>query len=208
LAIIVDKEQKKIDIALACKDLIVQDGMQDLTVSAVAKSAGIGKGTFYEYFESKEDLLFTLVENLMSIHNVEVERRLSGVQDTKEKIKIFVGFFYEDDKEELRKLYRMFMGISSLQPTDEMMEFQTKCFDYYLSWFEELIEQGVKNMEIVPESVKMAKGMFATAKGMFLVSETTNSVQDLEKELDIYFDTLFELLATKEDYSSKRIEND
>jgi len=198
LAIIVNKEQKKIDIALACKDLIVQGGMQDLTVSAVAKSAGIGKGTFYEYFESKEDLLFTLVENLMSVHNVEVEQRLSGVEEIKKKIKVFVGFFYEDDKEELRKLYRMFMAISSLQPTDEMMKFQTKCFDYYLSWFKELIEQGVKNMEIVPESTKMAKGMFATAKGMFLASETTNSVQDLEKELDIYFDTLFKLLEKKE----------
>ncbi|HHD75009.1 MAG TPA: TetR/AcrR family transcriptional regulator [Nitratifractor sp.] len=73
LAIVVDKEQKRRDIALACKDVIIKSGVQEPTIATLAKSAGIGKGTFYEYFKSKDELLFELVHILMEEHNASLQ---------------------------------------------------------------------------------------------------------------------------------------
>ena len=57
---IVDKEQKRREIALSCSNLIHEIGIRKLTVAQVAKTAGIGKGTIYEYFENKDDIVLKL----------------------------------------------------------------------------------------------------------------------------------------------------
>jgi len=96
LAIIVDKEQKRKDIALSCKELILENGINNLTVSQVAKSAGIGKGTVYEYFKNKDEIVFELVNVLMQEHNEIKEKKLLDVTSTKAKAKVFFDFFYND----------------------------------------------------------------------------------------------------------------
>ena len=56
MAIIVDKEKKRSDIACSCMEILLQYGIKNLTISQIAKTAGVGKGTIYEYFENKEDI--------------------------------------------------------------------------------------------------------------------------------------------------------
>ena len=197
MAIIVDKTQKRKDIALSAKEIILEKGIQNLTISAIAKEAGIGKGTFYEYFKSKEDLLFELVEILMHTHNKRIETELETAQSTAERIKIFSNFFYDEKSSDLRRLYKMFTGISLLSPQEEMTRFQTECFDYYYTWFERIIEEGIAGKELAPAARQMTGAMFATAKGMFIISQTTNRNRDLKEEIHAYVDTLMALLRCK-----------
>jgi AcrR family transcriptional regulator len=197
MPIVIDKAQKKQDIALACKDLILKEGIADLTISTITKEAGIGKGTFYEYFHSKEEMLFELVNVLMHRYNVSQEAKLSQCCDTQEKLKCFASFFYEDESVELRQLYTMFTGVSLLSSHEEMIAFQTECFDYYYHWFERLIDEGIASGEVIPQTRQMAKGLFAMAKGMFLISETTHAIDDLRSEIEHFVDSVFEFV-TKE----------
>ena len=195
MAIIVDKEQKRRDIALSAKEMVLEKGIQNLTISAIAKEAGIGKGTFYEYFKSKEELLFELVEILMHAHNKRIEAELETAQSTAERIKIFSNFFYDEKSSDLRRLYKMFTGISLLSPHEEMKAFQTECFDYYYAWFERIIEEGINGKELDPAARQMTGAMFATATGMFIISQTTNRNRDLKREIHSYVDTLMRLLT-------------
>ncbi|MFR4007908.1 MAG: TetR/AcrR family transcriptional regulator [Christensenellales bacterium] len=48
---------KKLRILQATQKLITQQGYEHLTISRIAQECGIGKGTVYEYFDSKEALL-------------------------------------------------------------------------------------------------------------------------------------------------------
>ena len=48
---------KKLRILQATQKLITRQGYEHLTISRIAKECGIGKGTVYEYFDSKEALL-------------------------------------------------------------------------------------------------------------------------------------------------------
>ncbi len=61
MAIIVNKEEKRRNIALACRELLLKHGINSLTIAQIAKTAGVGKGTMYEYFENKEDIVFEII---------------------------------------------------------------------------------------------------------------------------------------------------
>ncbi|MEA2091887.1 MAG: TetR/AcrR family transcriptional regulator [Campylobacterota bacterium] len=197
MAIIVDKVQKRKDIALACKEIFFKHGINDLTISQIAKTAGVGKGTIYDYFKNKEDIVFEIVNILIQERNVIIEKRMSELIITKDKIKLFSSFFYSDEDIELRQLYKEFVSISLSSPDEKMIEFQTKCFELHYNWFEQIIRDGVDNGEIIAESIGLTKGMFVTAEGMFIASSATNSIGDVQKEINNYIDAIFELIEVK-----------
>ena len=197
MPIIVDKEQKRKDIALSCKELFVLHGIKDLTISQLAKTAGVGKGTVYEYFKNKEDIVFEILNILMLEHNVHKEKELSSISSTKEKIKLFFNFFYSKKDEELRTLYKEFISIALVNPNEEMIDFQTTCFENYYQWFEEILQEGIDTGEVIPHSIHFAKGLFATGEGLFIASVATKAIPDVEKELNLYIDTLFTLIEVK-----------
>ncbi|MBU1659095.1 TetR/AcrR family transcriptional regulator [bacterium] len=197
MAIIVDKVQKRKDIALACVELFTQSGINGLTISQVAKTAGIGKGTVYEYFLNKEDIVFEILNVLMLRHNEAKIKKLSHVTSTKEKLKIFFDFFHNENDRELRQIYKEFISINLSNPNADMIEFQTKCFNTYHTWVEEIVQAGIRNNEILPQATKLVKGLFALTEGMFISSVSTNAIDDLEKEINDYIDALFELIEVK-----------
>ena len=57
------REQKKRDtrqtIRNAALDLAIENGLENLTVEAIAQTAGVSPRTFFNYFPSKEDALVT-----------------------------------------------------------------------------------------------------------------------------------------------------
>jgi len=61
LAIIVDKVKKRRDIALNCSDLLLARGIKNLTIAQIAKTAKVAKGSIYDYFENKEDIVFGII---------------------------------------------------------------------------------------------------------------------------------------------------
>ncbi|PKM83268.1 MAG: TetR/AcrR family transcriptional regulator [Firmicutes bacterium HGW-Firmicutes-14] len=51
---------KKADIFKAGRELFYDKGFKDTNISQVAKAAGIGVGTFYNYYSSKEELFIEI----------------------------------------------------------------------------------------------------------------------------------------------------
>ena len=62
---IVDKETKRLEIAAVAGALFGKYGFDKVTIDDVAKSAGIGKGTVYEYFNNKDELIHGAFELIM-----------------------------------------------------------------------------------------------------------------------------------------------
>jgi len=61
------KTQKAIDthnaIVEAAAKLFVKKGVSAVTISSIVKEAGVAKGTFYLYFESKDDLVWHFIDH-------------------------------------------------------------------------------------------------------------------------------------------------
>jgi AcrR family transcriptional regulator len=197
LAIIVDKEAKKKQIALSCKNLFLENVLSEITISQIAKTAGIGKGTIYDYFKNKEEILFEVVNILVQEHNIKKEKLLSQAFSTKDKVKAFFEFYYSSDDEDIRKLYKKFISVSLVCPQEEMIDFQTTCFDSYFKWFETIIKQGIDNGELIPQALSLTKGLFCFGDGIFIASQMTKDLIYVKQDINEYIDTLFKLVETK-----------
>jgi AcrR family transcriptional regulator len=55
-----DREQRIIDASLK---LLLEKGVDNVTVSAIANAAGVGKGTVYKHFLTKTEILMSIVLN-------------------------------------------------------------------------------------------------------------------------------------------------
>lgn len=197
MAIIVDKVQKRKDIALSCKELFIKKGINNVTISEVAKTAGIGKGTVYEYFKNKEDIVFEIVETLLGQHDIKTRELIDSKVTAKEKARVFFSFFYDKEDNDLREFYKEFVSISLGNSNDDIVEFKKNCSNHYFDWFEEIILDGIKNKEIVPEAQNLIQGMFVTAEGMFISSIVRSKKIDIETEIQKYFDSIFRLIEVK-----------
>jgi len=191
MAIIVDKDKKRSSIALACKDLVVNSSFKDITITKIAKEAGIAKGSFYDYFKNKEDLIFEIVNILMQKYNKKTEAKLKEAKDAKEKLKIFASFYYSQEDSELRGLYKEFVAISLTSANKEMIEFQSKIFKLYRDWLEEIIKEAIKNNELPNSALSLVDVFFATVKGLFITYEVTDVIDDLKEAIESYIDTIF-----------------
>jgi len=199
MAIIVDKVQKRKDIALACQDLFMQKSIVNVTISEIAKVAGIGKGTVYEYFKNKEDIVFEIINIRTLEHDNKKQKMMKEQKTVKDKTKAFFSFFYskEEDDMVLRHFHKEFISISLVSENSEMFVYQSECYKKYNSWFEDIIQEAIDNNEIIKESKNLINGMFAVCDGMLILSFSTNVITNLEKEICDYFDELFNIIEIK-----------
>lgn len=84
---IVDKEAKRRALALAALQVFVDEGFERASVARVAAVAGVGKGTLYEYFRSKETMAVAAFEVVLSdmiegidAHIAEVDGALAKIE--------------------------------------------------------------------------------------------------------------------------------
>ncbi len=198
MAIIVDKEQKRIDIALSCKDLFIAKGIKNITISQIAQEAGVGKGTIYDYFKNKEDIVFEIVNILMAQFNATKEQRINEATSTKAKIKIFFDFFYNPDKADLREIFKEFVSISLTQSSKDIQEFLKDTHERYYAWFCAILQEGIDKNEIKPLAIDLAKGLFVIGDGFFISNTMKGSTQNIKEEITLHLDTIFKLIEVKQ----------
>lgn len=196
---IVNKDERRKEIALSCVNLFTEKGIHALTIAEVAKTAGIGKGTVYEYFENKDDIIFEIVNILLEEKDRKKRELIESVLTTKEKVKLYFSFFYEEDNADIRKLFKEFISITLISPNDAMICHKSERDLKYFEWFESIIQDGIEKGEIKPNSIKLAKGLYTLGNGIFIVENTSNLVDDIKKEIDEYIDALFEFIEVKND---------
>jgi TetR/AcrR family transcriptional regulator, acrAB operon repressor len=90
------KKTKRENIAKSCLELFSINGFHNVTVSEIAKTAGIGKGTVYEYFSNKEDIVLELMECLQSDYDKKLVEFTNDNIDTKQFIYTIFDIFIDE----------------------------------------------------------------------------------------------------------------
>ncbi|HIP62048.1 MAG TPA: TetR/AcrR family transcriptional regulator [Sulfurovum sp.] len=196
MAIIVDKEEKRRNIALSCRELLLEHGIKDLTIAQIAQTAGVGKGTIYEYFANKEDIVFEIISSFIEEH----EKRLMAIalQDisTKEKIYHFYFLFFDDKihKKQL-KTYREFIAISMTNPSKQMTEFSIACNEKITAISGKIIKEAIQKGELRDEAIHIVQPLSIYHTG--LIAEEHKSALNAKEEIRNFLDTLFILMESK-----------
>ncbi len=195
MAIIVNKEEKRRAIALSCSELLLEYGISDLTISQIAKTAGVGKGTIYEYFKNKEDIVFEIITTYMLEYEQNLFEIISESQSTKEKVYHFLSLLFSDENAKQLKLYREFLAISLTNGTEDMVLFSAECKMRFATILNQIIDEAVSSGEIRAEASKLINMIIIFERGIVVDSKV--SASDAKKEIREFLDTFFELIKLK-----------
>jgi AcrR family transcriptional regulator len=91
-------EMRRKQILKAAEKVFAQKGYQESTISDVAREAKVSDATIYEYFPSKEDLLFSIPGEMTRKYTDEVRKFLTYFRGYGEKLRCVIQhylWFYE-----------------------------------------------------------------------------------------------------------------
>ncbi|MDQ7046820.1 MAG: TetR/AcrR family transcriptional regulator [Sulfurovum sp.] len=197
MAIVVDKEKKRRDIACSCKEILLEYGIKNLTIAHIAKTAGVGKGTIYEYFENKEDIVFEIITSFIAEHEKALHKIINLDISTKDKFFHFFYLLYEDENSHKQlTTYREFLAISMTSDTEEMIDFNTVCREKFTSILHQIVQEGIDKNEIREEAKGLVSALITFEVG--LVVETHTVSLDAKNEIRHFLDALFNLIEIKE----------
>lgn len=198
MAIIVNKEEKRRTIALSCTELLLVHGIGNLTISEIAKTAGVGKGTIYEYFENKEDIVFEIISIFMAEYEETLLEIVNQATSTKEKLFHFLSMIFEEvSYNKHLSIYREFLAISLTNGTEQMVDFSQGCKEKFTEILDQIIEEGIQKGEIREETRELTPALVLFAKGLVVDTKVTGI--DAKAEIIRFLDALFELIKIKEE---------
>jgi AcrR family transcriptional regulator len=71
--------ERRSRILAAARDIFAQEGYRNAEVKTIANAAGVGKATIYKHFQSKDEILLTIVdENFHLIKDIALQNLISG----------------------------------------------------------------------------------------------------------------------------------
>lgn len=87
-----ESERKKQILTSATK-IIGEKGFQNATIAEIAKEAGIGDATIYEYFKNKEDLLLAIPVETTKDLIAQINDHMMGIKGAFNKLRKFIWWW-------------------------------------------------------------------------------------------------------------------
>lgn len=183
---------------------LIEEGISinNIRVSDIAKAAGIGKGTVYEYFKSKEEVIAKSIFYQMQMEFMGILEKSNKVDGFKSKC--YLGF------QEIIELMTKKMAYLQLLLTSKEIHEVFKCLnggmgqivefrDFILDIIEPTIKLGIEEKIINPELEKeYIQSVFITVcSGLstivhFKLGELTN--EDIKRHKEIAYEMLVKSL--------------
>ncbi len=171
------QKAKRRDIAQKTIPLFLKEGIRDTSIARIAEHAGIGKGTIYHYFESREDIIFEIYDAFNEEFFRYVHERISTATTVKEKLGVALGHVTDlpDEFKAILPIFNEYFAICLGNPTPQMREYNQKMFDGYVAFISGLLQEGIASGEIKNKNaLRAAKTICAVIDGFFLYAEVLN----------------------------------
>jgi AcrR family transcriptional regulator len=176
---------KRDNIINAAIQVFSQKGYAAARIIDVARSAGIGKGTVYEYFSSKEDLFFCVFQKVMQESESQMEVIAASRSGTvAQRLEIMGDGLMRTwlDKLELYSLVMEFWAAASASASRRRFKgtFQN-AYRAFRQTIAKLIEEGMHHGEFSPacQPVEVASGLIGMWDALLLQAWTDSSFDAL-----------------------------
>lgn len=143
-------EIRKEQILKAALEIFAEKGFQETTISEVAKKAKLSEGTIYEYFTSKEDLLFSIPGETARKGIKELENHLEYVRGATNKIRTIIYHFLS-----LYHHNRTYASVAMLILKPNRRFLETKPYEIVREGYRmilKVIEEGIASGELIPDA--------------------------------------------------------
>ena len=168
------REAKKSLIIAAAASVFAQKGYAGASVADIAIKAAIGKGTVYEYFNSKEDLFFAVFQWYTQRTGRQASVRISALGGSAAERLLTLSDAVMGLWEEIKDVFTLTMEFWAASASSQMRdrfkaafrELYTEFRSIILNLIQEGIERGEFRRDVRPESV--AAALVGTWDALFL----------------------------------------
>lgn len=130
--------------------LVIEHGIENVTVDSIVKAAGLSKGAFYVHYKSKDALTAALVNDFTDIADMDYESFLMTISDSKSVLDVIsmmteeISRFIENNigLENMRVLYKA--HLTKNINTSPAMSYNRELYKL----FTEILERGVREGEL------------------------------------------------------------
>jgi len=196
---IVDKEKRRKEIALIALTVFAEKGFEGAAINGIAKRAGVGKGTIYEYFKSKDDLILSSIRVWAELMSQEAEKRLKGIEDPVERLRIFaqssVTGFIRD-----KNMAKLLFAISEIMLDEEKAYPHREMFQAMFEGTYKIIAavlkdgaiKGVFKPEVLEDAEKITVNLVAYLDGIRVHYYMNKHYMDLKEQIEFFIERLLE----------------
>ncbi len=140
------KEARKDQILKSAEKVFSEKGFLNSTISDVAKETGVSDTTIYEYFSSKEELLFTIPREGIELSKQMLDSHLNYISGTNNKLRGMIYHlckFYQDNP------YFASISLMTLKTNKKFKDTDTyKDLIEYYKIMTDVIKEGIQNGEL------------------------------------------------------------
>ena len=86
------RREKRSRILDEAGKLFVENGIESTKIIDIAKAAGVAKGTVYEYFESKDDIVIEWMNGTFGEFHSNMQEKLSHEKSAASKLRVFLEY--------------------------------------------------------------------------------------------------------------------
>ena len=172
-----EKEKKRERILKKSWELFKKNGYEETKIERITKEVGISKGSFYTYFKTKEDVLFSILEKI----EIEIENSINDIDTSEEPSKVLYNLL--EKRVELFLGYVQNMKLENLyiMKSGQIDEFKNKITVFYTTYIKENIIKNYGNKKIWNLEI-ISKYINSSIEGYFLEEIFENKGVDKDFE--------------------------
>lgn len=192
---LINKTEKCNNIAAAALNLFAEKGYAATSVEEIADAAGIGKGTVYEYFSSKEEIFVHAINNwIMDLIGRMVERT-GNMDNPVHRLNAFIGIIKDVLKVQEPDPKKLFADIDqqTLMPGGAFYKRRHIIKDMRAAFCDlvaDILLDGVSKKVFKPEIArdvsKIAVNLLAYMDGIGMHYLIMEEYRELEDQVDFY----------------------
>ncbi|MCD4651202.1 MAG: TetR/AcrR family transcriptional regulator [Candidatus Cloacimonetes bacterium] len=189
-----EKQQHIINVA---ETVFTRYGYDKTAISDIAAEAGLGKGTLYYYFDSKEDLFIEVMKLQIQAVFVEMREKLATLQKASDKLltSLVAPLSLLRDK---APLYLQFINANTNMFHTKLIDFQNEKQSEICNSLQEIILEGQQSGEFREDIDAKACAGVIYRKLMFGDENKTNCTfcEEMIKQKEKDLNLLIELILT------------
>ena len=178
-------------ILRAAQHIFAKKGFQAATVSDIAKKAKVSDATIYEYFSSKEELLFSIPAETIREYHEKNREILPHIQGAANKLRFLIHRhlgLYADNPDYATVVMLTLKGSRNFLKTDAYKIVQSSARNY-IQVFEEGIQNGEFRSDIKPYLVRAL--IWGSIEHLVTRKSLLGKPADLLDLADDIYDTIF-----------------
>ena len=138
-----NKPDKKIEILASAIQIFADKGFEESTISEIAANAEISPSRVYSFFNTKEDILFTVINNFLIDSHINLLEHLNGIEGALNKLRKATWFHcktYSYSKKEIKIVLevRSYPNFYKSEAYNSLKN--------YSKVFNEIIEEGILDL--------------------------------------------------------------